>query len=257
MRRYLRADRLRPAAGQRQRRRPGAARPSPRFLVETAPEVTSIAAGHPPPHRGLQALAGRPARAEQGPAHHRDPGAPARHAADVLRPHRRVGLGRGTSPGADVPRRPAPPGPSAAQGPRRRRRREAAPRRPGRQAAAGPGHRRGAAAHRATGQRVHRPARRRRRADRRRALAARPGRQAPRGPLPAAAPAPGHPDRRLPHRATSRPTIRCCCPGRTADRWTGTPSPGSSTRPAPPPGCRTSTRTSCGTPWPPRPSTAA
>ena len=25
---------------------------------------------------------------------------------------------------------------------------------------------------------------------------------------------------------TSRPGIRCCCPGRTAGRWTGTPSPG-------------------------------
>ena len=35
----------------------------------------------------------------------------------------------GPAAGADVPRRPAPPGPSAAQGPRRRRRREAAARR--------------------------------------------------------------------------------------------------------------------------------
>ena len=41
----------------------------------------------------------------------------------------------------------------------------------------------------------------------------------------------------------SRP-IRCCCPGRTAARWTGTPSPATSTRPAPPPGCPTSTPTS-------------
>ena len=40
-------------------------------------------------------------------------------------------------------------------------------------------------------------------------------------------------------------------------RWTGTRSPGSSTTSPPQPGCRTSTPTSCGTPWPPRPSTAA
>jgi len=46
-------------------------------------------------------------------------------------------------------------------------------------------------------------------------------------------------------------------PGRTAGRWTGTPSPGCSTAPGPPPGCRTCTPTRCGTPWPPRPSTAA
>ena len=228
------------------------------FLVETAPEVTIDRRRSTRRHiEDYKPWLADPARTEQGPAHPRDPGAPARHAADVLRPHRRVGLGRRPGPGADVPRRPAPPGPPAAQGARRRRRRQTAARRPGRPAAAGPGHRRGAAAHRAAGRRVHRAARRRGRADRRRALAARPGRQAPRGPLPAAAPAPGHPDRRLPQPPTSRPTTRCCCPGRTAGRWTATPSPGSSTRPAPPPGCRTSTPTSCGTPWPPRPSTAA
>ncbi len=39
--------------------------------------------------------------------------------------------------------------------------------------------------------------------------------------------------------------------------WTGTPSPGSSTTPPPRPGSATSTPTSCATPWPPRPSTAA
>ena len=48
------------------------------FLVETAPEVTSDRAGDPPSRRGLQALAGQTARAEQDQAHHRDPGAPAR-----------------------------------------------------------------------------------------------------------------------------------------------------------------------------------
>ena len=158
-------------------------------------------AGHPPAHRGLQALARRPPRAEQAAADHRDHRPPARHPADVLRPPRRMGLGRGPAPGADVPRRPAPPGPPAAQGPRRRRRRETAARRPERQAPAGARHRGDAAAHRAAGQRVHLPARRRGRADRRRPVAARPGRQAPRGPLPAAAPAPGRPDRRLPRRA--------------------------------------------------------
>ena len=54
-------------------------------------------------------------------------------------------------PGADVPRRPAPPGPPAAQGARRRRRREAAARRPERQTAAGARHRGSVAAHRAYG----------------------------------------------------------------------------------------------------------
>ena len=46
-------------------------------------------------------------------------------------------------------------------------------------------------------------------------------------------------------------------PGKTASLPTGTPSPATSTRPAPPPGCPTSTPTSCGTRWPPRPSTSA
>ena len=88
------------------------------FLAEAAPQVTGLAQITRAACRGLQALAGGPARAEQAG---RDPGhdrAPARHAADVLRPHRRMGLGRSPAPGADVPRRPAPPGPPAAQGPR-------------------------------------------------------------------------------------------------------------------------------------------
>ena len=46
-------------------------------------------------------------------------------------------------------------------------------------------------------------------------------------------------------------------PGRTAARWTATPSPGSLTRPAPRPAWRTSTPTSSGILWPPRRSTAA
>ena len=107
------------------------------------------------------------------------------------------------------------------------------------------------------GQRVHLPARRCGRAHRRRPVAARPGRQAPRGPLPAAAPAPGRPDRRLPHRVTSQPATPCCCPARTASLPTGTPSPATSTRPAPPPGCPISTPTSSGIRWPPRRSTGA
>ena len=61
-----------------------------------------------------------------------------------------------------------------------------------------------AAAHRPAGQRVHFAARRCGRAHRRRPLAACPGRQTPRGPLPAAAPPPGRPDRRLPHRSRGR-----------------------------------------------------
>ena len=43
------------------------------FLAQAAPEVTSHRAGHPPPHRGLQALAGRPPRAEQAAADRRAP----------------------------------------------------------------------------------------------------------------------------------------------------------------------------------------
>ena len=214
-------------------------------------------AGHPPPYRGLQALARRPARSEQAAADHRDHRPPAGHAADVLRPPRRMGLGRGPAAGADVPRRPSPPGPPAAQSPRRRCRRETAARRPERQAAARARHRGDAAAHRAAGQRVHLPARGRGRAHRRRAVAARPGRQAPRGPLPAAAPAARRSHRRLPHPSRRCRQSRCCCRGRTASPPTGTPSPATSTRPAPPPGCRTSTRTSSGIPWPPRRSTAA
>ena len=105
------------------------------FLIEVAPQVTSTAQvtrRHVEDYKPW--LATRPGP-EQGPPDHRDPGAPAGHAADVLRPDRRVGLARGTGPGADVPRRPAPPGPPAAQGPRRRRGREAAPHRPSGQAA--------------------------------------------------------------------------------------------------------------------------
>ena len=52
------------------------------FLLETAPEVTTHRAGHPPPHRGLQALAGRPARAEQAAA---SPPRPSRTGSGTLR----------------------------------------------------------------------------------------------------------------------------------------------------------------------------
>ena len=62
-------------------------------------------------------------------------------------------------------------------------------------------------------------------------------------------------DYRTAHVAAEQPAA--AAPGERPARWTGTPSPGYSTRPAPPPGCRTSTPTSCGTPWPPRRSTAA
>ena len=65
-------DRLRAAAGQRRRRGPGAA------LLRRVPgpgraRGDQHRAGHPPPYRGLQALAGGPARAEQAaadPGHH-------------------------------------------------------------------------------------------------------------------------------------------------------------------------------------------
>ena len=57
-------------------------------------------------------------------------------------------------------------------------------------------------------------------------------------------------------RTSPRPT-HCCYRGRTAARWTVTPSPGCSTSPRKPPGSATSTPTRCATPWPPRPSTGA
>ena len=219
------ADRLRAAAAQRGQRRHGTA------LLRRLPRRDRAGGhrpgpGHPPAHRGVQAVAGGPARPEQARRDHRDDRAPARHAADVLRPDRRMGLGRSPATGADVPRRPAPPGPPAAQSPRRRHRRQAAARRPGRPADARARHRGDAAAHRAAGQRVHRPARRRRGPDRRRAVAARPGRQAPRGPLPAAAPAARHPDRRVPGRACPARSSAAAAAGERPRRSTGTPSPG-------------------------------
>ena len=61
------------------------------------------------------------------------------------------------------------------------------------------------------------------------------------------------------YRTTSRGSrsTPCCFPARTASPLTGTPSPATSTRLALPPDCPISTRTSCGTLWPPRRSTAA
>ena len=201
-------------------------------------------------------MARRPARPEQAAADDRDHRPPPGHAADVFRPDRRVELGRGPAQSADVPRRPATPGPSAAQSPRRRCRRETAARRAERQAPAGARHRGDAAAHRAAGQRVHLAARRRRGAHRRRAVAARPCRQAPRRPVPAAAPATRRPHRRLPQpsRRSRQSALLPRENGKPADRhavtrWIN--------KAAPPPACRTSTPISSGTRWRPRRSTAA
>ena len=88
------------------------------FLAQAAPEVTSIAQvtrRHIEDYKPW--LAARPGQNKPRltPGDHRPPPG---HAADVLRPSGRMGLGRGPAPGADVPRRPAPPGPPAAQGPR-------------------------------------------------------------------------------------------------------------------------------------------
>jgi hypothetical protein len=58
------------------------------FLAETAPAGQLPDPGHPAAHRGVQAVAGGPARPEQARRDHRDNRAPARHAADVLRPDR-------------------------------------------------------------------------------------------------------------------------------------------------------------------------
>jgi hypothetical protein len=59
-------------------------------------------------NKAAESLAGETARAEQGPTDHRHHRAPTRHTADVLRPHRRMGLGPSTRTGADVRWRPAP-----------------------------------------------------------------------------------------------------------------------------------------------------
>ena len=229
--------------------------------------TTYLAAEHPGlqrvrdvdrPHvEGFKTVGRGPARTEQGPRHPGHHRPPPRHPAGVLHPDRRMGLGRRTAPGADVPRRRPPPTPRPAQGPRRPDRRQAAARRASRPADARRGHRRVPPTHRATGRGVHRPDRRRRRPDRRHPLAPRPGRQAPRRPLPAAAPTHRGAHRHLPRRARPDRAPAAAAHGERQSRWTGTASPGSSTRPAPRPGSATSTPTSCGTPWPPRPSTAA
>jgi integrase len=84
------------------------------FLAEQAPELrflSDVRRRHIEDFRVW--LAARPGRdtARVTPG---DPRAPARHPADVLRPHQRLGLARSTHPNPDHPRRPAPPGPSPA-----------------------------------------------------------------------------------------------------------------------------------------------
>ena len=104
-------DRLRAAPGQASGGADLALRAFAGFLAETAPEVTSTAQvtrAHIEDYKPW--LAARPGQ-KQAPPDHRDHRPPPRHAADVLRPPRRMGLGGSTAPGADVPRRPAPPGP--------------------------------------------------------------------------------------------------------------------------------------------------
>ena len=179
------ADRLRAAAGQRQRRRPGAALVRRRSWPRPHPQVTSLAQVT---RRHIEDfkpwLAARPGQNKP-----RLTTATIAHRLGTLRMFfvridewgwdeapPRVPMFPGDLPRQDHPLPKALDDAAAAKLLR------AAPDRP---ADAGPGHRRDAAAHRAAGQRVHRPARRRRGPDRRRALAARPGRQAPRGPLPA------------------------------------------------------------------------
>ncbi len=56
---------------------------------------------------------------------------------------------------------------------------------------------------------------------------------------------------------TTKPALGRELAEHAAARATGILSPASSTRPVPPPGCPTSTRTNSATPWPPRRSTAA
>ena len=210
------------------------------FLAETAPEVT-CARRRSPAATSRTTSPGWP----PGPGRTRpgvttgDHRAPARHAADVLRPDRRMGLGRGPAAGADVPRRPAPPGPPAAQGPRRRRRREAAARRPGRPAGCSSGSPSRCCCAPGCGS-ASSP---RCAADAVVLIGAAPWLHVPVGKLREDRylplhPQPGHPDRRLPRRARPARAPAAAAPGERPRRWTGTPSPGSSTRPAPPPGCR-------------------
>ncbi len=97
------ADRLRAPAAQRGQRGHGTA------VLRRLPRPDRAGShrpgpGHPPSHRGVQAVAGSPAGPEQAGRDDRNDRAPARHAADVLRPDRRMGLGRSTATSADVPR---------------------------------------------------------------------------------------------------------------------------------------------------------
>ena len=246
------ADRLRPAPGQRPQHRPGAAlvrrvpgsRPHP-----MSPACRQVTRRHIEDYKPW--LAARPGQNKPELTT-----ATLAHRLGTLRMffvrHRRMGLGRSPGPGADVPRRPAPPRPPAAQGPRRRRRREAAARRPERPAAARPRHRRSAAAHRAAGQRVHRPARRRRRADRRRAA----GCTSRSASSARTATCPCTPswsslidDYRSAHVPPDHPLLLPRENGRPLDRHAVTRM---INKAAATPGCPTSTPTSCATPWPPR-----
>ena len=107
--------------------------------------------------------------------------------------------------------------------------------------------------------RTARPHRRRGRPDRLRLLAADPGRQAAQRPLHPAAPAAERTARRLDHPPPTRPDcarIAFCSntTGRSVDhRVTKALHPSGRQ----PPASATSPPTNCGTPWPPKPSTAA
>ncbi len=249
------------AAGQRRRRRPGAALVR-RVPAPGAPEVTVAAQVDPTPHRGLQALAGRTARTDApGSVTSTTIGPAARDAADVLRPDHRVGLGRRPGPDPDLPRRPAAPRRAAAQGPRRRAtpRSCSAPPRPTRRLLAGVVVEL-LAPHRDAGRRAPR-ARQPTRSSR---SAPRHWLHVPVGKLHNDRYIPLHPQlgRRCiddwlaaPRRRQSSPLLLPTERGRpiTATRV----DPDASNAPPPPPGSATSTPTSCATPWPPRPSTAA
>jgi hypothetical protein len=154
----------------------------------------------------------------------------------LLRRHRRMGLAGGATASAHVPRGPAQTGPPAAQGAGRRRRAQLL------RAAQADARllvrvtvevlvRTGLGVSEYTGLR----------ADAVVQIGAGPGLHVPVGKL--------HDDRYLPLQrqlvalidapASSGRTSRSCGPGRTAARWTGTPSPGCSIGPAPPRGWRT------------------
>ena len=176
----------------------------------------------------------------------------------VLRADHRVGLAR--RPGPQPGHRLGHPQETraAAEVPRRPRRGPADDRGPGQQRSPRPARRRAAGPHRHAGRRARRPGSRRRRADRRRATGC--GSRSASSATTATCRCTPSSSRSWPTGPPPTSSTSAATSGwspTTADRWTGTSSAASSPASAAPPACPACTRTGCGTPWPPRPSTAA